>query len=86
MFNMCALINISLPVIAVETITNMHPTCSIRTHSPLTSVAAADHVGEVGESFIAVVALAAAEEDLRVFLHGDTLLPKTTDGASKLLF
>lgn len=43
---------------------------------PLTSVATADHVRKVGESFIAVVALAAAEEDLRVFLHGDTLLPK----------
>lgn len=45
-------------------------------HLPLTSVATANQVGKVGESFIAVVALAAAEEDLRVFLHGDALLPK----------
>lgn len=45
-------------------------------HLPLTSVATANHVRKVGESFIAVVALAAAEEDLRVFLHGYTLLPK----------
>lgn len=45
-------------------------------HLPLTSVANANQVGKVGESFIAVVALAAAEEDLRVFLHGDALLPK----------
>lgn len=45
-------------------------------HLPLTSVATANHVRKVGESLIAVVALAAAEEDLRVFLHGDTLLPK----------
>lgn len=43
----------------------------------LTSVAAANDVRKVGESFIAVVPLAAAEEDLRVFLHGDTLLPKS---------
>lgn len=43
----------------------------------LTSVAAADQVGEVGESLVAVVSLAAAEEDLRVFLHGNTLLPIT---------
>lgn len=45
-------------------------------HLLLTSVATANHVRKVGESFIAVVSLAAAEEDLRVFLHGDTLLPK----------
>lgn len=43
---------------------------------PLTSVAAANHVRKVGESFVAIVALAAAEEHLRVFLHGDALLPK----------
>lgn len=43
----------------------------------LTSVAAANDVRKVSESFIAVVPLAAAEEDLRVFLHGDTLLPKS---------
>lgn len=47
-------------------------------HFPLTSVAIANDVREVGETFIAVVALAAAEEDLRVFLHGDTLLPKNS--------
>lgn len=47
-------------------------------HLPLTSIAAANHVRKVGESFIAVVALAAAEEDLRVFLHWDTLLPKNS--------
>lgn len=52
---------------------------------PLTSVATANHVRKVGESFIAVVALAAAEEDLRVFLHGDTLLPKTVDDTPTLL-
>lgn len=45
-------------------------------HLWLTSVATANQVRKVGESFIAVVALAAAEEDLRVFLHGDTLLSK----------
>jgi len=45
-------------------------------HLRLTSVATANHVRKVGESLVAVVALAAAEEDLRVFLHGDTLLPK----------
>lgn len=43
----------------------------------LTSVAAANDVRKVSESLIAVVPLAAAEEDLRVFLHGDTLLPKS---------
>lgn len=48
-------------------------------HLPLTSVATANHVRKVGESFIAVVALAAAEEDLWVFFHGDTLLPKNAD-------
>lgn len=42
----------------------------------LTSVAAANQVRKVGESLVAVVALAAAEEDLRVFLHGDALLSK----------
>lgn len=42
----------------------------------LTLVAAANQVGKVGESLVAVVALAAAEEDLRVFLHGDALLSK----------
>lgn len=47
-----------------------------RMHLPLTSVATTNQVGKVGESLIAVVALAAAEEDLRVFLHGDALLPK----------
>lgn len=47
-----------------------------RMHLPLTSVATANHVRKVGESFIAVVALAAAEEDLRVFFHGDAFLPK----------
>ena len=46
---------------------------------PLTSVATANHVRKVGESLIAVVALAAAEEHLRVFVHGNTLLPKTAD-------
>lgn len=51
---------------------------------PLTSVATANHVRKVGESFIAVVALAAAEEDLRVFLHVDTLLPKTADDTPML--
>lgn len=45
-------------------------------HLWLTSVAAANQVREVGESLVAVVALAAAEEDLRVFLHGDALLSK----------
>lgn len=45
----------------------------------LTSVATANHIRKVGESLIAVVALTAAEEDLRVFLHGNTLLPKTAD-------
>lgn len=45
----------------------------------LTSVATADQVRQVGESFIAVVALAAAEEHLRVFLHRDTLLPKSEE-------
>lgn len=43
----------------------------------LTSVAAANDIREVSESFIAIVPLAAAEEDLRVFLHGDTLLPES---------
>lgn len=43
----------------------------------LTSVATSNDVRKVSESFIAVVALAAAEEDLRVFLHGDTLLPES---------
>lgn len=52
---------------------------------PLTSVANANHVRKVGESFIAVVALAAAEEDLRVFLHRDTLLPKAVDDIPTLL-
>lgn len=47
-----------------------------KTRATLTSVANANDVREVSESFVAVVALAAAEEDLRVFLHGDTLLPK----------
>lgn len=51
---------------------------------PLTSVATANHVRKVGESFVAVVALAAAEEDLRVFLHVDTLLPKTVDDTPML--
>lgn len=54
-------------------------------HLLLTSVATANHVRKVGESFIAVVALAAAEEDLRVFLHGDTLLPETVDDTPTLL-
>lgn len=54
-------------------------------HLHLTSVATANHVRKVGESFIAVVTLAAAEEDLRVFLHGDTLLPKTVDDTPALL-
>lgn len=54
-------------------------------HLPLTSVATANHVRKVGKSFIAVVALAAAEEDLRVFLHGDTLLPEMVDDTTTLL-
>ncbi len=53
--------------------------------SALTSVATANHVRKVGESFIAVVALAAAEEDLRVFHHRDALLPKTADDTHTLL-
>lgn len=43
----------------------------------LTSVAAADDVRKVSESLVAVVPLAAAEEDLRVFLQGHTLLPES---------
>lgn len=42
----------------------------------LTLVAGANQVRKVGESLVAVVSLAAAEEDLRVFLHGDALLSK----------
>lgn len=51
-----------------------HAVCGMRLW--LTLVAAANQVRKVGESLIAVVALAAAEEDLRVFLHGDALLSK----------
>lgn len=40
-----------------------------------TSVAAINDVWKVSKSLIAVVALTAAEEDLRVFLHRHTLLP-----------
>lgn len=43
----------------------------------LTSVAAANDVRKVSESLVAVVPLAAAEEDLRVFLQGHTLLPES---------
>lgn len=64
------------PIFSIRTICGMN--------LPLTSVATANHVRKVGESFIAVVALAAAEEDLRVFLHVDTLLPKTVDDTPAL--
>lgn len=54
----------------------LFPFVDFRRKMTLTSVAAADDVRKVSESFVAVVPLAAAEEHLRVFLHGDTLLPK----------
>lgn len=54
-------------------------------HFPLTSVAVDNQIRKVGESLVAVVALAAAEEDLRVFLHGDALLPETANYTPTLL-
>jgi len=59
---------------------NLHPSCTVcRVHFPPTSVAIANHVRKVGEPLVAVVTLAAAEEHLRVFLHGDAFLPKTAN-------